>query len=514
SAKQRKIWYDKINKLLRKVYKIMNFISGENRNQMSLFPVCMDDYIDENNPSRVIDAYVDILDLEQMGFEKTSPNDTGRPRHSPYDLLKPYIYGYMNKIRSSRKLETETRRNIEVIWLLKKLSPDHKTIALFRRDNPRALKNVFRDFVRVCDSLGLSGKEPVAVDGSRFKAWNAKDRNFTKDKLADRIKRIDNKIEEYLKLLDDSDRQDCQTTDVPSSDISGLISSLRQRKDAYVSYLDELKNNGETQMSLTGPDSRLMKTKNGLDVCLNIQAAVDSRNKMIAEFSVENNAQDKNFMGKLAEKSAEILKADALTVVADNGYDSASDVAGAVCSGMTPIVAGCRYEFCVETDKDHAEEISDYGEETGKSIYLPKRNIFVCPMGKALHPSSYNKNKHIAGYKNYSACKNCTRKCTSSAYYRAERTVKPSEYSREYNDRELYLKKVQISENKEIAIQRKSIIEHVFGTVKRNPGISCLLRKGMEKVEGGISLAFLAFNMKRAINILGVRGLIKAMEPI
>ncbi|MCM1156791.1 MAG: transposase, partial [Roseburia sp.] len=155
----------------------MNFISGENRNQMSLFPVCMDDYIDENNPSRVIDAYVDILDLEQMGFEKTSPNDTGRPRHSPYDLLKPYIYGYMNKIRSSRKLETETRRNIEVIWLLKKLSPDHKTIALFRRDNPRALKNVFRDFVRVCDSLGLSGKEPVAVDGSRFKAWNAKDRN-------------------------------------------------------------------------------------------------------------------------------------------------------------------------------------------------------------------------------------------------------------------------------------------------------------------------------------------------
>ena len=183
----------------------MNFISGENRNQMTFMPDCIDDYVADNNSVRVIEAYINSLDLAKLGFAKPQPNNTGRPMYDPKDLLKLYLYGYMNKIRSSRRLEIETKRNIEVMWLLRKLSPDHKTIARFRCDNTAALKNVFRDFVKLCMKLDLYGRELVAIDGSKFKAVNSKDRNFTPQKLKERIVRIDAKIEEYLRELEDGD---------------------------------------------------------------------------------------------------------------------------------------------------------------------------------------------------------------------------------------------------------------------------------------------------------------------
>ena len=187
----------------------MEFIQGENRNQINLLPSSIDEYIDEDNPTRVIDAYVESLDLQALGFEKAAPNETGRPMYSPKDMLKLYVYGYMNRVRSSRRLEAETKRNLEVIWLMNNLIPDHKTIARFRQNNPKALKNVFRDFVALCNKLDLFGKELIAIDGSKFKAWNTKDRNFTKDKLQDRLKRIDDKIAEYLNILNDNDALNC-----------------------------------------------------------------------------------------------------------------------------------------------------------------------------------------------------------------------------------------------------------------------------------------------------------------
>ena len=215
----------------------MNFISGNDRSQTTLLPDSIDDYVDENNSVRVIDAYIDSLDLTDLEFSKSQPNDTGRPMYNPGDLLKLYVYGYMNKIRSSRRLETETKRNLEVIWLLRKLSPDHKTIARFRHDNTIALKNVFRDFVKLCMKLNLYGKELVAVDGSKFKAVNSKDRNFGPKKLEERISRIDAKIEEYLKELEDSDWEEDVTDDKKSTEeIARIITELAARKELYQSY--------------------------------------------------------------------------------------------------------------------------------------------------------------------------------------------------------------------------------------------------------------------------------------
>ena len=490
----------------------MEFIIGENREQSSLLPDCLDDYIDEENTARVIDAYVESLDMFQLGFEKSLPNETGRPMYDPKDLLKLYIYGYMNRVRSSRNLERESHRNLEVIWLLRKLTPDHKTIARFRQQNPKALKNVFRDFVRLCSGLGLYGKELIAVDGSKFKAWNTKDRNFTKGKITDRIHRIDKKIEQYITELDEQDKVESNDTEEPrATKVQEIIQQLTERKKRLQTFSEELKSGEETQISLTDPDSRLMKTKDGLDVCLNVQTAVDSKNKMVVEFDVSNQVQDKNMMAPMARKATEILEAGPMIIVADNGYDSVSDVAQVVQAGHTPVVAGGAYEFCFPTEEKQAETIDDYNPEIARSVFFPERNVFICPMGKMLHPSAYCRSKHVARYMNTAACKTCLHKCTSSRYYAAERLIKPSEFSRQYDDCPLPLKKVYVRPNKEIVRLRKCIVEHPFGSVKRNLGVSYLLLRGKQKAEGEISLAFLAYNLKRAIHILGTKKLIQAL---
>ena len=231
----------------------------------------------------------------------TEPCDTGRPPYDPRDLLKLYVYGYMNRVRSSRRLETESKRNLEVIWLLRRLSPDHKTIARFRHDNPRALKNVFRDFVRLCAREDLYGRELIAIDGSKFKAVNSKDRNFTREKLAERIRRIDERIEGYLRELDSGDSKESACGGGKSAqEIKGIISGLTERKQRYQGYKEELERTGETQKSLTDPDSRLMLSNGKMDVCYNVQTAVDAKNKMIAEFEATNNANDSNQITPMA----------------------------------------------------------------------------------------------------------------------------------------------------------------------------------------------------------------------
>jgi len=220
----------------------MQFISGENRNQIILLPDSINDYVDENNAVRVIDAYIEHLDLEMLGFTKAQPNETGRPMYDPKDLLKLYLYGYMNRVRSSRRLETETKRNLEVMWLMKKLSPDHKTIARFRHDNSAALKNVFKDLVKLCMKLGLYGKELVAIDGSKFKAVNSKDCNFNDDKLKERIERLNARIEEYLRQIEEADIEE-NRADIEKSaeELQKIIEKLESRKTAYQSYTNELK---------------------------------------------------------------------------------------------------------------------------------------------------------------------------------------------------------------------------------------------------------------------------------
>lgn len=349
----------------------MAYVSGENRNQIILLPDSIDDYVVADNAVRVIDAYVDGLDMEGLGFTKTKPKNTGRPPYSPQDLLKLYIYGYMNRVRSSRRLETETKRNLEVIWLMRKLSPDHKTIARFRHDNGTALKNVFRDFVKLCIKLELYGKELVAIDGSKFKAVNSKDRNFTGAKLKERLARLDAKIEEYMLQADKADRLENEVDNISKSSndaksntkshgskIADIITQLSQRKELYQSYADELSSGDETQKSLTDPDSHLMMSNGKMDVCYNVQSSVDGKNKMIVHFDVINNAQDHNQLSPMTATSAEILEVPSIDACADKGYGSASDIVTCIAQGITPHVAGVDYDVCLPANLQVPEGLS------------------------------------------------------------------------------------------------------------------------------------------------------------
>lgn len=485
----------------------MDYVSGIDRNQCCISS--MEDAIDENNPIRFIDVYVSRLNICEMGFEHSEPRDTGRPSYAPRDLLKLYLYGYFNRVRSSRNLEKECYRNIEVMWLLNGLRPDHKTIARFRQDNPKALKKVFQDFVRLCAGLGLYGKELIAIDGSKFKAWNSKDRNYTKGKIQDRIHRAEEKITAYLEELEQTDKATVAGDQVIA--IETAIQTLVERRTELEGYLESITCGEETQVSLTDPDSRLMKTKDGMSVCLNVQTAVDSKNKLIVEFAVCNQAQDKNLMSPMAEKASEILGADQMTVVADNGYDSVSDVAQTLAGNNIPVVCGGDYEFCYPTTAEEAEVITGYDETIARSVYIPSRNIYICPMGKFLYPSCYVTKKRIAKYGNPSACSHCPKKCTTMRYFYVERMIKKSEFSKECDLSPVPLKKIRILQNKAISSQRKCIVEHPFGTVKHDLGVRQLLLRGIRKAEGELSLAFLAFNMKRALNIVGIKILMTAL---
>jgi transposase len=488
----------------------MKFISANNRNQIVLFPEKIDDYVDENNTVRVINEYIDALDLNKLGFMKAQPNKTGRPMYDPKDLLKLYIWGYMNKIRSSRCLETETKRNIEVMWLLRKLSPDHKTISRFRHDNRLALKNLFKDFVKLSTTLNLYGKELVAIDGSKFKAVNSKDRNFGTKKLKERIERIDKRIEEYLKQLEEEDVKEDEIDNKKSKkEIKAIIKDLGKRKVKYTGYVGDLEQSDETQKSLTDKDSRLMTSNQKFEVSYNVQTAVDEKNKMIAEFDVTNNASDQNQLSNMAEKASKILETSKLEVVADKGYNSASDIIKCERNKIRTHVASVKMDACVPTSKDKQENITKH--KNGKTVYIQERNIALCPMGKVLYPRMYKEKRKCGIFSNSSACIKCKFKCMSSPYQRFEIKMLKSDFLKPYNDSDLFVKQIHINSDEEIVKKRKSIVEHPFGTIKRNMNAGYCLTKGFENVGGEFALTFLAYNLKRAINILGTKKLIEFM---
>jgi len=488
----------------------MEFIKGEDRKQTVLFPDSIEDYIEENSAVRVIDAFINSLDLSELKFTRYEPNETGRPPYDPKDMLKLYVYGYMNRIRSSRRLETESKRNLEVIWLLQKLTPDHKTIANFRKDNKKALKSVFRSFSELCVKLDLYGKELAAVDGSKFKAVNSKERNFTKDKLKDRLERIGEKIEEYMAELESTDRnEDVVEQKKTAAEINGIIKDLKDRKETYRLMTEELEKTGETQISLTDPESRLMPMNGKMDVCYNVQTAVDAKHKLIVDFEVTNNANDINQLTPMAEKVMETLEMEKITVTADKGYNSASDIAAATLMGVDVHVAGADIQICIPTQEQETEHAEITSYENGKCVYLKDRNIALCPMGKVLYPQFYKESKGEAVFQNSAACKQCACRCTKEARaFRYQFVMKESEFTKEYRDEGLEVKQVRIKPKKEIVAQRKCIAEHPFGTIKRGMDAGYCLLKGKVKVTAEFSLIFLAYNIKRVINILGSKKLI------
>jgi len=489
----------------------MEFISGESRSQTLLLPDSIEDYVDDNNPVRVIDAYINSLCLGGLEFSKPEPNDTGRPMYDPKDMLKLYVYGYMNRIRSSRRLETESKRNLEVIWLLRRLTPDHKTIARFRHDNAAALKNVFRDFVKLCMKAELYGRELIAIDGSKFKAVNSKDRNYTKEKLAGRISRIDERIKEYLEELERGDlKENAASGEKSAKEIKGIISRLTERKEKYHEYKEELERTGETQKSLTDPDSRLMLSNGKMDICYNVQTAFDAKNKLVAEFEVTNKANDSNQITPMALSAKETMETEKIKAVTDAGYDSAKDIAEAISQGIDVHVAGTDYDICVPANDGEKTEITDH--HNGRCVYNAERNIALCPMGKVLYPKSYKKGRGHGVFYNSEACKGCASKCTKEVRgFRHEVKMAEEEFSKEYNEKDLLVKQVRIRADKGLTKDRKSIAEHPFGTIKRAMEAGYCLTKGFRGVGGEFSLVFLAYNIKRAINILGVRKLIGYM---
>ena len=490
----------------------MEFINGEDRNQTLLMPESVEDYVGDNNAIRVIDAYIHNLNLINMGFTGAELKGTGRPPYDPKDLLKLYVYGYMNRIRSSRRLETETKRNLEVIWLLGRLSPDHKTIARFRHDNAAALKNVFHDFVKVCLKLGLYGKELVAIDGSKFKAVNSKKRNFTEEKLKNRLERIDKHIAEYLAELENIDtEEDSAGGERSGEEIKRIISELGERKELYQGYVKELDETGEKQKSLTDPDSRLMTSYGKMDVCYNVQTAVDAKNKMIVDFKVTNHGNDKNFITPMSSSAKEVMGTETLTVVADGGYESAQDIVTAMGQGLDVHVAGTDFGICVPADAGEQAVIRPH--RNGRCVYIVERNIALCPMGNVLYPRFFNRKKGWAIFHNNEACRQCSCKCTTNKIgcFRYQVPMAEADFSREYNEEGLAVKQIHIAPEKKIVKQRKSIVEHPFGTIKRSMDAAYCLTKGLCNVGGEFSLTFLAYNLKRAINILGCKGLIEGM---
>jgi transposase len=433
----------------------MEFVSGESRNQITLMPDSIDDYVDDNNSVRVIDAYINSLNLADLDFTCPQPHDTGRPMYDPKDLLKLYVYGYMNRIRSSRRLETETKRNLEIIWLLRKLSPDHKTIARFRHDNTVALKNVFRDFVKLCVKLNLYGKELIAIDGSKFKAVNSKDRNFTKKKLQERIARIDVKIEEYLRELEDSDlAENASAGEKSAEEIAQIITDLAARKELYQAYAQELVQTDESQKSLTDPDSRLMMGNGKMDVYYNVQTSVDAKNKLIAEFEVTNNATDNNQITPMAKITKEILGTDQLTAVIDTGYDSVQDIIDGMNQDVDVHVAGTNFDVCVPADEQSETEITTHKD--GRCVYFADRNIALCPMGKVLYPGFYKKTKGHGVFYNYKACRQCVCKCTKEPQGRRHQVPMPeAAFSKVYDDKDLFVRQIRIAPDKKLSVKER-----------------------------------------------------------
>jgi transposase len=479
----------------------MSYIKGEERNQIILFPESIDDYIGDNNSARVIDEYVEQLDMESLGFKKAVCPLIGRPPYDPKDMLKLYLYGYLNRIRSSRRLEHEATRNIEVMWLLMKLKPDFKTIADFRKDNKIALKEVFRTFTKLCDEWGLFGKELVAIDGSKFRACNSKRNNYSVKKLDRNIKYISEKIDAYLQELDENDRAETNDRKPIAEEIQQRIQELKNRKQKYETYQKQLKENGKNEISTTDPDAHLMaNNNNNVDVSYNVQTTVDSKHKLIVDFKVSQKPNDLGELDNMALRAKKLFGGKNFEALADKGYYKAQDLKKCVENGITPYVTKQIYSNGTE-DKDFYPD---------KFRYDKDKKVYICPAGKELYyyRQRTQKDKGVLGYdyRNYEACKNCEfkQRCTKSE---KGRTI----YRHVDQD---FLDTIDLNTqiNMDKYKLRQMIVEHPFGTIKRGWGAYYFLTRRKLSVRAEISLSFLAYNMKRVMNILGNEELLKRLR--
>jgi transposase len=475
------------------------FVEGEDRRQPALLPSCLDDYVSEESPVRVIDVFVDELDLAALGFERVQAAATGRPGYHPGAMLKLYLYGYLNQVQSSRRLEREAGRNTELMWLLGKLAPDFKTIADFRRDNSEALRASCAAFVAICRNIGLLTGGVVAVDGSRFKAVNTRDKNYTPAAVRRRIEQAEASIERYLQALDTADRQEGEEAELRGDRLKERLASLRRQVRDLKIMEGEVAQAPDRQISLTDPDARAMATRGkgtGL-VGYNVQAAVDAEHHLIVAHEVTNQGHDRNQLANMAQQARTATGAVDLSVLADRGYFSSEEILACEQAGITPYVP--------KPLTSGAKADGRFGKPD--FIYDPAQDVYRCPAGETLarRMITIENGQTLHRYWNLSACQACALKpqCTPAK----ERRITRWEHEAVIEAMQRRLDR----EPKAMRIRRQTV-EHVFGTLKAWMGATHFKTKRLKKVAGEISLQVLVYNLKRAIAILGVSPLIAAMR--
>lgn len=478
----------------------MRYKAGVERDQPVLFPPSLEEYVVAENPVRVIDAFVAGLDVAALGFERAEPSKDGRRPYDPRDLLRLYIYGYLNQTRSSRKLERETHRNVEVMWLLRMLRPDHKTISEFRRRNIDALKQVSRQFTLVCRALELFGGELVFIDGAKIRAVNGKDRNFSETKLKKLLKRIDEQIEKYLSEVE---AQDAEEDGQPGAADAGLpekLAALEERKKECEGYLKTLKESGASQLSLTDPESRLMKVQGDMKVCYNAQIAVDPKHHLIVTEAVTDQGNDEEQLAPMAIAAKEALGAETLEVGADSGYCVGSQVVECEENGITPYVPKP-----MTSSKNAAR-----GRFTKDAFtYSVQEDAYRCPGGEWLRAADkWNQGggRLVRYFANRSACARCPLRAQCTENKKGRRIQRLPEEER------LEAMVERLKRRPDLMLARKSTVEHPFGTIKWWGNGGYFLLKGLRKVRGEFSLMVLAYNLRRVMNLLGVKCLLEALE--
>ena len=460
----------------------MKFIQGTNRNQVNLFPVSLEQSIDEDNEVRIIDLFADSLPLQDYGF-KVEYVENGRPAYHPSDLLKLYIYGYLNKTRSSRDLEKECKRNIEVIWLLKGLQPDHNTISNFRMDNSKAIKKVFRATVKIAKHFDLIGGKLIAGDSTKFRAQNSKKNNFNQKKIDRHKAYIDNKLDEYNNQLSEADGD-------KKEQIKKEIENQNRHKNKYNKLEKQLKERGESQVSTSDSESRQMIVRNNItEVAYNTQTTVDEKHNLPIDYKVTNN-NDSKAMGNMLQRAKAILKNNEFTALYDKGYHTGTEFKTAVDLGIEVMVAIPKVAANAPNPEYNVENFN----------YIKKNDYYICPQGNKLTTTGTWHQTRTYRFKRYTtkACKVCPVKdqCSKAKYGKG---IQRSEYQEYINKN-----KERIEQNKEYYRLRQAIVEHPYGTIKRQWGFSYILtKKGKERASADVGLMFIAYNIRRIMNILG-----------
>jgi len=472
-----------------------DFIEGEARTQATLFPERLDDYITEENPVRVIDVFIDNLDLSDLGF-KTIPAMTGRPAYHPGTMLKLYVYGYLNRIQSSRRLEREAGRNVEMMWLLGRLAPDFKTIADFRKDNPKGIRLVCRDFVLICRKLDLFKDAFIAIDGSKFKAVNSRGRNYTQKKLKNRFAQIDKSIEQYLKQIISADRLEAPVAKVKTERLEHKINKLKKEVKQLNKIEAQLVASPDKQISLTDPDARAMRSHTAGMIGYNVQTAVDVKHHLITAHEVTNEGTDRLQLMNMATQAKQATGHEELSVVADRGYYKSTEIKACEDAGIKT--------YLPKTQTSNNQAKGFFGKDD--FIYDSEKDEYLCPGGEiAFYRFSREEVGKIIRRYWASECPTCPIKsqCTTGKNRRISRW-----------EHEVVLDSVEErTEHEPMRMaDRRNTVEHPFGTIKSWMGYTHFQMKTLEHVGTEMSLHVLAYNLKRVVNILGTGALIEAMQ--